>query len=248
MMMNVGLEMSPASRPRPMATPRARTVFPVPSSPERANTSFGRAARPRRSPSRSVCIEEWLTRSSDARCFCRSATGESAKESATLEEESEIDAEIRAEDRREGSPQPFPWYLAERDYADAAPEHAKEREESKRTNEPASTTEGRLVGLERFTTLLVGPLLAALWLRWAVFGRIASIAAPSTSCHPAEASARRSSGRSRSDSVPRRSAPAPPARRRPYRRRDGLARKPPALHPLLRHRVRASRAGRCRRC
>src|SRR6266576_4597287 len=185
MMMNVGLEMSPASRPSPIATPRASTVFPVPSSPERANTSFGRAARPRRSPSRSVCNEEWLTRSSDVRCFCRSATGESAKESATLEEEPEIDAEVRAEDRGEGSPQPFAGYLTERDEADAAAEHDKERYESKRTNEPASTTEGRLIRLEGFAALLVGPLLAGLGLRGAVFSRIAPIAAPSTSCHPA---------------------------------------------------------------
>src|SRR5687767_6582255 len=63
-MMNVGLVTSSASMPRPAAMPRARTVFPVPSSPHSASTSPARAACPRRSPSRSVCSDEWLTRSS----------------------------------------------------------------------------------------------------------------------------------------------------------------------------------------
>src|SRR6267378_7035767 len=113
MMMNVGLEISDASMPRPIAMPRARTVFPVPSSPERAKTSFGRAARPRRSPSRSVCSDEWLTRSSEATSLFRSATGHSASEPAALEEQSDGDAEERAEERRPDREPPFLRHLTE---------------------------------------------------------------------------------------------------------------------------------------
>src|SRR5206468_4113633 len=88
MMMKVGLEISAASMPRPIATPRARTVLPVPSSPESAKTSFGRAIRPRRSPRRSVWSEEWLTRSSQTTSRDRSPTRGAALELPALETES----------------------------------------------------------------------------------------------------------------------------------------------------------------
>src|SRR2546423_7405088 len=114
MMMNVGLEMSAASTPRPIAIPRARTVFPVPSSPERAKTSFGRAERPRRSPSRSVCSDEWLTRSSEVTSFCRSATRDLAAELAALEEQPDGYAEERAEERRPDREPPFLRDLTEK--------------------------------------------------------------------------------------------------------------------------------------
>ena len=84
--MNVGLATSLASIPRPIATPRASTVFPAPSSPQSANTSFGRADRPSRSPSRSVWSEEWLTRSSAGRSR-GSATRRSSLKFAALKDE-----------------------------------------------------------------------------------------------------------------------------------------------------------------
>src|SRR5712692_2562621 len=94
-MMNVGLETSPASRPSPAATPFARTVFPAPSSPHSARTSPGRA---RRSPIRSVCSEEWDTRSMlstlrgvSARC--------SAEEFAALKDEADGKPEEGPEER-----------------------------------------------------------------------------------------------------------------------------------------------------
>src|SRR6267378_3893528 len=132
MMMNVGLEISDASMPRPIAIPRARTVFPVPSSPERAKTSFGRAARPRRSPSRSVCREEWLTRSTEATSFFRSATGDFASEFAPFEEEPEVDAEIRPEDGGEDREPPLLGHRADRRDADAAAERAEKGYEGQR--------------------------------------------------------------------------------------------------------------------
>src|SRR2546430_3403738 len=189
-MMNVGLEMSFASMPSPIATPRARTVFPVPSSPDRAKTSFGRAARPRRSPSRSVCREEWLTKSSEASGFRRSATGDSALEPAALEEEPKVDAEVRAEDRGERGPPPFARYLAERQNPDAASERAEKGNEGKRAHEPSSTSKGLLFRLERRAPFVVGALLGPFGLGRTMLGRIAPVAAPSTSCHAAEASAR----------------------------------------------------------
>src|SRR5438034_11098615 len=63
-MMKVGLATSLGLSPSPAATPFASTVFPAPSSPQSARTSPGRARRASRSPIRSVCKLEWLTRSS----------------------------------------------------------------------------------------------------------------------------------------------------------------------------------------
>src|SRR5207247_4148222 len=183
MMMKVGLEMSAGSIPRPIATPRASTVFPVPSSPDRAKTSFGRAARPRRSPSRSVCREEWLTRSSEATSFFRSATGDFALELAPLEEEPEVDAEIRPEDGGEDREPPLLRHRADRRDADAATERAEKRYEGERANEPAAPAKRKLVRLERVAALFVGALFALLGLRRTMLGVTAPFAAPSPSCH-----------------------------------------------------------------
>src|SRR6267143_3816431 len=198
MMMNVGLEMSLASMPSPIATPRARTVFPVPSSPERANTSLGRAARPSRSPSRSVCRDEWLTRSSEASGFCRSATRDSASEPAALEEQSDRDPEERAEERCPDREPPFLWDLTEQLQPRAAAERTAERDEAKRADERPAASKRLLVRVERRALFVVGALLSPFGLGRTVLGRIAPVAAPSTPCHAAEATARWSWGRSRS--------------------------------------------------
>src|SRR5258705_3497896 len=183
-MMNVGLEMSAASMPRPIATPRARTVFPVPSSPDNANTSFGRAARPRRSPRRSVCREEWLTRSSEASGFCRSATRDSAAEPATLEEHPDRDPEERAEERGPDREPPCLRDLTEELQTGAAAERAAQRDEAKRADEGPAAAERLLIRLERRAPFVVGALLGPLWLGRTMLGRIAPVAAPSMSCHP----------------------------------------------------------------
>src|SRR5437867_7417434 len=195
MMMNVGLEISDASMPRPIATPRARTVFPVPSSPERAKTSFGRAARPRRSPSRSVCKEEWLTRSSDARSFFRSATGDLASEFAALEEESNGDAEERAEECRPDREPPFLRDLTQKLHAHAAAERAAERDEAESADERPAPAKRFLIRFEARSSLVVRALLPPVGfdkslsvllidpIRRTMLSRIAPVAAPSTSCH-----------------------------------------------------------------
>src|SRR5438309_1927088 len=180
MMMNVGLEMSAASMPRPIATPRARTVFPVPSSPERAKTSFGRAARPRRSPSLSVCRDEWLTRSSEATARPRSPTRRLALELATFEEKPEVDAEIRPEDRGEDREPPLLRHGADWRDADAAAERAEKWYESQRADESAAPAKRKLVLRERFAALLVSAFFALNGLCRAMLARIAPFPAPST--------------------------------------------------------------------
>src|SRR5512143_581934 len=97
-MMNVGLETSPASSPSPAATPFVSTVFPAPSSPQSASTSPGRARRARRSPMRSVCRDDWLTRSTLS-VLPGASVRRSALESAALNDEPNGKAEERAEER-----------------------------------------------------------------------------------------------------------------------------------------------------
>src|SRR6266849_2861205 len=97
-MMKVGLETSPASRPSPAATPFASTVFPAPSSPQSASTSPGCARRARRSPIRSVCSEEWDTRSMLSTLRGVSAR-RSAEESAALKDEADGKPEEGPEER-----------------------------------------------------------------------------------------------------------------------------------------------------
>src|SRR5512140_1025484 len=111
-MMNVGLDTSPASRPSPAATPFVRTVFPAPSSPQRASTSPGRARRARRSPIRSVCREDWLTRSIVSALRGASAR-RSALESAALKDEANGNAEERSEERAPAEQPPLAGHLAE---------------------------------------------------------------------------------------------------------------------------------------
>src|SRR2546428_9406695 len=183
MMMKVGLEISDASMPRPIATPRARTVFPVPSSPERAKTSFGRAARPRRSPSLSVCRDEWLTRSSEATSRPRSPTRRLALELAPFEEQPEVDAEIRPEDGGEDREPPLLRHRADRRDADAATERAEKRYEGERADESAAPPKRTLVLLERFAALFICAFLALHGLCRTMLARVAPFAAPSTSCH-----------------------------------------------------------------
>src|SRR6267143_3358786 len=105
-MMNVGLEMSAGSMPRPDATPRARTVFPVPSSPDSAKTSFGPAERPNRSPRRSVWREDWLTRSMAGRSR-GSPTRRSALELAAVKDQPDRDPEERSKEGRPDGEPPF---------------------------------------------------------------------------------------------------------------------------------------------
>src|SRR5205814_7475172 len=183
MMMKVGLEMSDGSIPRPIAIPRARIVFPVPSSPDRAKTSFGRAARPRRSPSRSVCKEEWLTRSSETTSFRRSATDDSAAEPPALEEQPDGDAEERSEERGPDREPPLLGHLTEKLHAHATPESATQWDEGERADEGAPPAKGSLILLERVSSPFVRALLARLGLRGTMLGRISPVAAPSTSCH-----------------------------------------------------------------
>src|SRR5919204_636985 len=196
-MMKVGLEISDASIPRPSATPRARTVFPVPSSPASAKTSPGRAMRPRRSPRRSVCSEEWLTRSSEATSRDRSATSRATLELPALEHEPNGDAEERAEERRPNREPPLLRDLTEELDARAAAERAREGDETERADERSPAPERDLARLERFTPLLFRALLTPLGLRRTVFGRVAPLAAPLASCHRPQASARAASGRRR---------------------------------------------------
>src|SRR5438309_1894485 len=183
MMMKVGLEMSAGSMPRPIATPRATTVFPVPSSPESANTSFGCAARPRRSPRRSVCRDEWLTRSSEATVRCWSATRHSAAELSALEEESDRNAEERAEERGPNREPPFLRDLTEKLHPFETTERAAQRDESEGADEGAALAKRELTRVECLPSLVLGTLLALFRLRPTVLGRIAPFAAPSTSCH-----------------------------------------------------------------
>src|SRR5712691_6441855 len=183
MMMKVGLEISAASMPRPIATPRARTVFPVPSSPERANTSFGRAARPRRSPSRSVCRDEWLTRSNEAIVRCGSATRHSAAELPALEEQSNGDAEERSEQRGPDREPPLLRDLTEKLHPFEAAERPAQRNEPEGADESAALAKRELIRLEGLPSFVLGALLALFGLRPGMLGRIAPFAAPSTSCH-----------------------------------------------------------------
>src|SRR2546428_1391206 len=183
MMMKVGLEISAASMPRPIATPRARTVFPVPTSPERANPSFGRAARPRRPPSRSVCKEEWLTRSSEATVRRWSATRHSAAELPALEEQSDRDAEERAEQGGPDREPPFLRHLTEKLHPFETTERGAQRDEPEGADEGAALAKRELIRLKCLPSLVLGALLTLFGLRPVVLGRIAPVAAPSTSCH-----------------------------------------------------------------
>src|SRR5260221_4558816 len=93
-MIRVGLVTVSSSSPNPIATPRASTVFPAPSSPKSAMTSPGSAWAARRSPRRSVCSEEWLTRSRPAL-----SGGRLLLESAAFKNEPNAKADDGADDR-----------------------------------------------------------------------------------------------------------------------------------------------------
>src|SRR5919204_532865 len=133
-MMNVGLEISVGSIPRPEAIPRARTVLPAPSSPQSANTSFGRADRPRRSPRRSVWSEEWLTRSTETTSR-RAATRRSAVVFAALKDDPDGNAEERSEERGPYREKPLARDRAEDVDAGIAAKRADERDEPERSDQ-----------------------------------------------------------------------------------------------------------------
>src|SRR5205814_981227 len=79
--------------------------------------------------SRSVCNEEWLTRSSDVTYFCRSATGESTAEPATFEEQPDRYSEERAEERCPDREPPLLRDLTENLQPHATPECPAKRDE-----------------------------------------------------------------------------------------------------------------------
>src|SRR6266542_171627 len=142
-MMNVGLVTASSSMPRPMATPRASTVFPVPSSPHSAMTSPGVACVASRSPSRSVWSEEWLTRSialgsGCARLLCF--------ESAAFTDEPNAKADERAEDRCPHAHVPRPRD-AEQEQATIARERSHERNEPEKADEGAEAFGPQLTSL-----------------------------------------------------------------------------------------------------
>src|SRR5712691_9088554 len=141
-MMNVGLETVAASSPRPAATPRASTVFPAPSSPHSASTSPGCASRARRSPMRSVCSEEWLTRSMVS-ALRGGAAGCFALESAALKDEADGKPEERTKETRPDEQPPIARDHAEgiEDRAAAAPERCGEWEDPKKADEVPAPAE-----------------------------------------------------------------------------------------------------------
>src|SRR5581483_2183245 len=164
-MMNVGLATSPGSSPMPAATPFARTVFPAPSSPHSARTSPGRARRASRSPIRSVCRDDWLTRSSE-RGLCGGSARRSALESAALKDEANGKAEERAEERRPDEQPPGRRKHAERveRRSRAADERREERDEPQQADDRATAPEPPL-RREELGALLGGIAVGALLLR-----------------------------------------------------------------------------------
>src|SRR5690349_11067900 len=140
-MMNVGLATSDGSRPRPAATPFARTVFPAPSSPDRASTSPGFARRARRSPIRSVCSEDCETRSTVLR---RSSLG--FFEFAALMNEPNGKPEERSEERGPDEKPHVRFQRAQRTevHPRAAAERYRERDEPEEADERAAPREALL--------------------------------------------------------------------------------------------------------
>src|SRR5919204_4774270 len=184
-MMNVGLEISVGSIPRPEAIPRARTVLPAPSSPQSANTSFGRADRPRRSPRRSVWSEEWLTRSTETTSR-RAATRRSAVVFAALKDDPDGNAEERSEERGPYREKPLARDRAEEVDAGVAAKRADERDEPERSDQTLPSHQRALLGLIVRPALPFGArdaLLAPAWcgLRCA----LPPLAPPSPPCHRA---------------------------------------------------------------
>src|SRR5438034_8361764 len=168
-MMNVGLETVASSRPRPAATPFASTVFPAPSSPHSASTSPGFARRARRSPIRSVCSEEWLTRSMVS-TLRGGAGGCFALELSALKNESDGKPEERAEETRPDEQPPIARDHAERidERAAAAAQRREQREDAEEADEVPATADPLLARLELRTPLLVladRALLLGYWSR-----------------------------------------------------------------------------------
>src|SRR5712692_6032415 len=130
-MMKVGLVTLSSSMPRPIATPRANTVFPVPSSPQSAMTSPGCACAASRSPRRSVWSDEWLTRS----IALGSAGARLLRfESAAFTNEPNAKADERPEDRGPDGHVPRPWDT-EQDHARVACERPGERDEAEESDD-----------------------------------------------------------------------------------------------------------------
>src|SRR5207247_3121175 len=144
---------------------------------------------PRRSPRRSVWSEEWLTSSSETPSRDRSPTRGAALELPALESEPDRDPEEGAEEGGPDREPPFLRNLTEELQPGAAPECACERDEAQRPNERAASPQRQLTCLERFAPLLVRALLALRRSRGTVLNRVAPVAAPSMSCHGAEATA-----------------------------------------------------------
>ena len=103
-----------------------------------------------------MCRDEWLTRSSEATVRCWSATRHSAAELSALEEESDRNAEERAEERGpNGQPDLLRDRAEERDAAVAA-ERSGERYESKRADDGPPPVQRPLLRCERLSSLLAG--------------------------------------------------------------------------------------------
>src|SRR5438477_6405838 len=159
-MMNVGLVTDSSSMPRPIATPRASTVFPAPSSPQRAMTSPAWACAASRSPSRSVWSDEWLTRSIAPESGCARVL---RFELAAFTNESNAKADERAEDRGPHRHVPRPGDAKER-HAGIARERAGERHEAEEPRHRAVPLEPNLATapLSKLALLArLGPLGAA---------------------------------------------------------------------------------------
>src|SRR3954465_12004286 len=162
-MTKVGLEMSAASSPSPPATPFASCVLPAPSSPHSASTSPGRARRAMRSPIRSVCSDEWLTRSMVS-ALRGASTRRSALESAALTDEPDGKAEERAEERGPDQQPELARDCAQQVEwrADTAAERCAQGNETEDPDDRSPACEALLARVERQPLLLriaIGPLL-----------------------------------------------------------------------------------------
>src|SRR5579859_7091551 len=161
-MMNVGLVTDSSSRPRPMAMPRASTVFPAPSSPQSAMTSPGCACAAMRSPSRSVWSEEWLTRSIAPGSACARPLGMRCG-SAAFTDEPNAKAHERAEDDGPDPHVPRPRQ-AEELQAGIAAERSGERHQAEEPDGGPHPLQPGLAGQLRPGLALApacGPLLPA---------------------------------------------------------------------------------------
>src|SRR5207247_1133249 len=101
------------------------------------------------------------------------------------------DAEIRAEERGEDREPPLRRHRAGRSDAEATSKDADERKKCERADESSALHQRDALGLERFAPLFISTRFALIGPLRALLGTLAPLAAPSTSCHETEATARR---------------------------------------------------------